>query len=116
MRDRPSASELVEVGIRPRHPDARLVRRLEDAVLVLERERVGVDHAAGRAAHEQRQPTLGGPHVDRPRLLRSSACQQPRRPDLDGAEQRGQALAQLVAPFGHHADWPPSTTSVWPVT
>ena len=83
---------------------------------MLEGERVGVDDAAGGTADEQRQLAAGGADVDRPRLLRRAAREQARRPDLHTAEQRGQTLAQLAGPLGHHADWPPSTTSVCPVT
>ena len=114
--ERLAAAHVVEVCVRPRHAHAGLVRSLEHAELVLEGERVGVDHTARGPPHEQRQLPVGGAHVDRPRLLRRSAGEQPQRPDLVCAEQRGQAFAQLVAPLAHHADWPPSTTSVWPVT
>src|SRR2546423_1424444 len=76
--------------------------------LLLQRQGRLVDHASRRAAHEQ--PLAA--RIDRPRLLRGAAREQLHRLDL-GAE----ALGELRRPGNvHYADWPPSTTRVWPVT
>ena len=82
--ERLAPGEIGDVAVRARRLHARLVRRLEHRELVLERERVPVDHAAGRAAHEQ--PLAA--RVDRPRLLRGAAGEQHGLGDLDLAAER----------------------------
>src|SRR3954468_6652576 len=78
-----------DVRDRPRHSHARLVRGLQHLELVPQRERVPVDHAAPRTAHEQLLPA----RVDGPRLLRRAAGQQQRLGD--GAEHRFERVAHL---------------------
>src|SRR5437764_9780011 len=102
--ERLAAADLAEVHDGPRRADAGGDGRLEHVELLLERERVAMDHADARAPHEQRPPVR---EVDGPRLLRRAACELTEREDL-----RAEALGELVL----QADWPPSTTSVWPVT
>ena len=102
--ERLAAADLAEVHDGPRRADAGGDGRLEHVELLLERERVAMDHADARAPHEQRPPVR---EVDGPRLLRRAAGKLSQRDDL-GAESPGHLLL--------HADWPPSTTSVCPVT
>jgi hypothetical protein len=117
-----TAAELAQVADRARHVHARGVGGLEHAQLVLERKRVGVDDAPGGPPHEQLERPLRPAHVDCPGLLRGAARQQLRALELDrAAEQAGERVAELLRPgrargFAAHADWPPSTTSVCPVT
>jgi hypothetical protein len=106
--------ELAEVPVRPRHRHAGLVRRLDHAVLVLERQRLGVMTPPARRAEQRRRRACM--HIHCPGLFRGTAGQEPGWVDLDRPEQLGEPLPQLLLPSCHHADWPPSTTSVCPVT
>src|SRR5215216_3925 len=101
-RERVPAAELAEVSERPRHLHARLERRLKHVKLVLQRERVLVDHTAAGTPDEQ--PLALGVH--RPRLLRGAAGEQMHRVDAAAELRR-----ELVRPGGGaQADWPPSPT------
>ena len=103
-RERLVPVDVAQVRDRPRRANARGDRRLEHVELLLERQRVAVDHAHACSTHEQLATVR---ELDGPGLLRRAAGELAQLDDL-----RAEALGELVL----HADWPPSTTSVWPVT
>src|SRR5215211_3007292 len=103
-RERLVTADFAQVEDRPRRANARGDGRLEHVELLLERQRVSMDDSHARATDEQFAP-VG--KIDGPRLLRRSAGELPERDDV-----RAEAPGELVL----QADWPPSTTSVWPVT
>jgi hypothetical protein len=96
--------DIAQVRDRTRRADARCDGGFEHLELLLERQGVAMDHPHAGAAHEQFAP-VG--EIDGPRLLRCAAGDLAQLDDV-----RAEALRQLIS----HADWPPSTTSVWPVT
>ena len=103
-RERLPPVDVTEVRDRPRRAHACGDGGLEHAELLLERQRVAMDHPHSGSAHEQLAAVR---ELDRPRFLRRAAGELAQRDDV-----RAESLAQLLV----HADWPPSTTSVWPVT
>ena len=97
--ERLAPGEVGDVAVRPRHLHPRLVRGPEHLELVLERERVPVDHADGGAADEQPLPA----RVDRPRLLRGAAGEQDGLRDLDlAAEHLGERSLERLTHVCDH--------------
>ena len=86
--ERFTPAQVLEVAVRPWNADARGICRLEDAVLVVERERVVEDRSAHRTADQQGEPSVGGRHVHGPRLLGRASREQRGRRDLDTAAQQ----------------------------
>src|SRR5262245_7952176 len=108
-RERLVAAELAQVCDRVRDLDARALRRLQHLELLLERQRCRVNYAHGGASHEQGALV----RLDRPGFLRRTAREEAHR--RHPATER---VLQFARPGGGaaQADWPPSTTRVWPVT
>ena len=96
--------DVPEVRDRARRANAGGDRGLEHLKLLLERQRVAVDHPHACSTHKQ-LATIA--ELDRPGFLRGPAGELAQLDDVSA-----EALRQFV----FHADWPPSTTSVWPVT
>src|SRR2546430_3165877 len=119
--ERGPADDLPEVATRLRDAHASRGRDLQQAVLVLERERLLMDHASPRAPHQELARPLRRTEVEGPSFLRRSAREQGKLLDRDvRAEDRDEALAQLDrngrgAVRRHNAVCPPSTARICPV-
>ena len=101
--ERFTPAQVLEVAVGPWNADARGIRRLQDAVLVVERERVVEDRSAHRTADEQGERSVVGRHVHGPRLLGGASGEERGRRDLDtAAQQPREAIAGglLRAPEG----------------
>src|SRR5438477_457064 len=91
-----SARDLAEVAIRLRDAHPRRGRDLQQAVLVLERERVLMDDAAAGPPHQELARPLRRAEVEGPSLLRRSAREVGESLDRDvSAEDRVEAVAPL---------------------
>ena len=86
--ERFTPAQVLEVAVGLWNPDARGIRRLQDAVLVVERERVVEDRSAHRTADKQGERPVGGHHVDGPRFLGRASREERGRRDLDTAAQQ----------------------------